>query len=311
LTAALSGVYFGVLVNGLHFEFIPYIGPEKPVELSPGLVINNIFISWSVFFLVAFLVNYVTGGLRRTAEMLRLAERELDIKKRLALAGEFSAHLAHEIRNPLAVISGSVQVLKNELEVKGEQKDLMQNIIDQSAKVSQSIQQFLSLASPGKHTFTDIHLSSLVDEIFCFLEESGEWNGKYKVGGNYKSSQVSYFGNTNQFKQMFWNLIRNAAKSMPRGGKLTIDFYQPKKDEIQIVFSDTGNGMREEDQKRLFEPDGREFQEGKGIGMAVVRRIVDDYNGKIQVFSVRDKGTQMIISLPAFHVGNGSRAKRA
>ena len=80
LTAALSGVFFGVLVNGMHLGFLPYFVADQPTELSPGTVINNIFISWSMFFIVAFLANYMKERLRRTAEQLRLAERELEIK---------------------------------------------------------------------------------------------------------------------------------------------------------------------------------------------------------------------------------------
>jgi signal transduction histidine kinase len=309
LTAALSGVFFGVLVNGMHLGFIPYFGSDQPTELSPGLVVNNIVISWSVFFLVAFLMNYMTEGLRRTAEKLRLAQRELDIKKRLAIAGEFSAHLAHEIRNPLAAISGSVQVIREGLVLDGEQKDLMDNIVEQSQRVSHSIEQFLSLVSPGKHTFSDIELASVVDETLQLLEGSGELDGKFRVDGNYRTSDVSYYGNTNQFKQMFWNLIRNAIRAMSDGGTIIINFEQHRKNGIQLRISDTGNGMDVEERKTLFEPIQTGLESGSGIGMAVVRRIVDDYNGKIEVLSEAQRGTDVVITLPHQHIKSNLRVR--
>jgi len=309
LTAALSGVFFGVLVNGMHLGFIPYFGYDQPTELSPGLVVNNIVISWSVFFLVAFLMNHMTEGLRRTAEKLRLAEKELDIKKRLVIAGEFSAHLAHEIRNPLAAISGSVQVLREGLVLDREQMDLMDNIVEQSQRVSHSIEQFLSLVSPGKHTFSDIALASVVDETLQLLEGSGELDGKFRVDGNYRTSDVSYYGNVNQFKQMFWNLIRNAVRAMPDGGTIIINFEQHRKNGIQLRISDTGNGMDVEERETLFEPIQTGLESGRGIGMAVVRRIVDDYDGKIEVLSESQRGTDVVITLPHQHIKSNLRVR--
>jgi two-component system sensor histidine kinase PilS (NtrC family) len=288
LTAAISGVFFGILVHGMHLGYLPYLGAEPPVELSPGTVINNIFISWSMFFIVAFLANTMKDRLSRTAEKLHFAEKELEIKKRLALAGEFSAHLAHEIRNPLAVISGSVQVLKEGLGLTEKQKELMDNIVEQSGRVSHSIEQFLSLVSPDKQTFSHVNLASVVNETLLLLEDSGELNNHFRVKGNYKNSPVSYFGNTNQFKQMFWNVIRNALKASPEGGDIFIDIHQDRMSEVQVKIKDSGNGLK----------DAAEFPSGTDIGMAVVRRIVDDYNGKIHVFPLRDKGTEVVIVLP-------------
>ena len=310
LTAALSGVFFGILVNGMYLGYLPYLGSDQPTELSPGTFINNIFISWSMFFIVAFLVNYMKERQTRIAEKLRLAERELEIKKRLALAGEFSAHLAHEIRNPLAAISGSVQVLREVLDLADEQKGLMENIVEQSRKVSHSIEQFLSLVSPDQRTFSDVKLASVVEETLLLLEDSGELDGNYRVDGNYKASQISYFGSTNQFKQIFWNLIRNAIKASPRGGAITIDLNQGQMNEVQVKIADSGNGLKDEERKKLVEPVlSSGFQSGSEIGMAVVRRIVDDYNGKIHVFPVRNKGTEIVIVLPKLPAKSDSRAR--
>lgn len=297
LTAALSGVFFGFLVNGMHLGFLPSIGADKPAELSPGMVINSIFISWSVFFLVAFLINYLTGSLKRTAEKLHLAQKELDIKKRLALAGEFSAHLAHEIRNPLAVISGSIQVLRRNLVLDGDHKELMDGIVRQSGRVSRSIEQYLSLMSPDRKTFSDLTLSSVVEDVLLILEESGDLDGRVEVAGNFRASGLSYFGSIHQFKQLFWNLIRIAVKSSPEGGVIIIDFGQDKRDELQLRISHPGNHQKGEGEEWLEDiPSG--FESGTDIGMAVIRRIVDDYNGRIHVRSDRETGTEIVISLP-------------
>lgn len=298
ITAILSGVLFAVLIDGMYLKIIPHYATSSPTPISLDALITNVFTSWGVFFLVALLTNYLTGKLRKTREELVQAQRELEIKKSLALAGEISAHLAHEIRNPLAAISGSVQVLRNELTLTGEQKDLMNIVVDESERISQSIEQFLNLASPGKQTLRAVDLSQVLKESIMLLRRSGELNGTYNVGGNYESAEIYCYGNSNQFKQIFWNLIKNALKAMPDGGTLNIDIDQKKKNEIELKVKDNGRGMAKKEQDRLFEHFYSGFKTGKGIGMAVVRRIVDDYNGKIHVSSDIDKGTEIVITLP-------------
>jgi two-component system sensor histidine kinase PilS (NtrC family) len=229
---------------------------------------------------------------------MQLAQKELEIKNKLAAAGEVSAQLAHEIRNPLAAISGSVQVLKDDLGLKGEQKELMTIIVAESKRVSHSIEQFLNLASPSKMTFSEIDLTDILKETLTLLQSSGEMNGNMQVQGNYSSMNIKYFGNLNQFKQLFWNILRNALKAMPDGGTLTVDFEKIKKDKLQLRFADTGIGMAEDKKERIFEPFYSGFEDGQGLGMAVVRKIVDDYKGKIKVASEPDKGTEIIVILP-------------
>ena len=298
VTASLSSIFFGLLVELMYFGRIPYFGPEKSMEISLGLVTNNIFIAWSAFYLVAFLMNYLTGSLQGTKDQLRLAQKELEVKDRLAVAGEVSAQLAHEIRNPLAAISGSVQILKDELYLTGEQKELMTIIVDESRRVSLSIEQFLNLASPTPNVFSSINLSAVLKETLMLLQRGGELNGNLQVKGNFKSKDVYYFGNNNQFKQLFWNLIKNAAKAMHKGGELTIDFSQEKKDEIQLKIADTGIGMTREEEEKIFDPFYSGFKDGSGLGLSVVRRIVDTYKGNIKVDSEPNKGTEITITLP-------------
>jgi len=271
---------------------------NQPAELSFAFVINHILIAWGVFFLVAYLINHLTGSLQKTREQLNVANKELELKQRLAVAGEFSAQLAHEIRNPLAAISGSVQVLRDELVLTGEQKGLMDIVVDESKRISQSIEQFLNLASPGKQTFSWINLSALMHETLVLLQSSGVLNGRTELMGNYASARIDYYGNRSQFKQIFWNLLKNGMKAMPEGGSLTVDFTKNEMQQTALCFSDTGSGMKAEEKDRLFEPFYSGFSSGRGIGMAVVRRIVDDYNGQIEVDSVPGSGTSITIILP-------------
>ena len=298
LAASLSAILFGLLADGVYFGFIPAFQPEHAVKASLGSLLVTIFIAWGVFFVIAAMMSYLAGSLRRTRAALRVAEKEIIVRERLSEAGRVSASLAHEIRNPLAAISGSVQVLKKELVLSAVQRDLMDIVLKESERVSHSLEQFLDFARPSKKIFSEISLTDILDEMLKILQGGGELSGKVEVEGNFRSSDLQYYGNAGEFKQVFWNLIKNAAKAMPEGGRLRLDFLGPRRKEIRIVVADSGRGMTEEDKKHLFEPFYSGFENGRGLGMSIVRRIVDDYDGRIDVRSELHKGTEVQITLP-------------
>jgi len=298
ITAGLSAVLFGLLVDGLYFGIIPHFSPGQYRERSLGLVLFTIFLAWSLILVIAFLANHLTNGLRKAREALLLAQKELEIKERLATAGRFSGQLAHEIRNPLAAISGAVQVLRGELALDDEQRSLMDIVVKESQRVSESIEQFLDLAAPGPQVFSWVNLPGVLEETLALLRASGQIDGRHVLAGNYVRSKVDYYGNPNQFKQVFWNLAKNALKAMPDGGTLTVDFSQDKKKAVRIRFADTGRGLTEEEKQRIFEPFFSRFANGHGLGLVVVRSIVDDYDGKIEVQSELRKGTEITLTFP-------------
>jgi two-component system sensor histidine kinase PilS (NtrC family) len=298
LAASLSAILFGILADGIYFGFIPIFRAEHAVRTTLGSMLATIFIAWGVFFVIAALMSTLAGSLRRTREALRTAEKELLVRERLAEAGRVSASLAHEIRNPLAAISGSVQVLKKELDLSAEQRELMGIVLKESERVSHSLEQFLDFALPAKQVFSPINLRDILDETVKILQGGGELNGKVELIGNFRASDVPYYGNAGQFKQIFWNLIKNAIKAMPEGGRLRLDFPEPRKKDVRILVADTGQGMSDADKEHLFEPFHSGFENGRGLGLSIVRKIVDDYDGRIDVRSEPLKGTEVLITLP-------------
>lgn len=297
LAASFSAILFGLLVDGMYFGLVPYFSPEHDVNLTLGSIVFTMLVAWAVFFIIAFLTNYLSGSLRRTREQLRRAQNELVIKERLAEAGRVAATVAHEIRNPLAAISGSVQVLRDDPSLAAERRELMDIVVRESERVSRSIDQFLDFAAPTREPFAEVNLSDLLDETLTMLRSSGELNGKVGLAGNHAATSLRTVGHAGQFKQVFWNLAKNAVKAMPDGGTLTIDLEKDRKS-LRIRFADTGKGMSAEDKAHLFEPFYSGFGNGRGLGMAGVRRIVDDYEGTIDVRSELGHGTEIIITLP-------------
>ncbi len=171
-------------------------------------------------------------------------------------------------------------------------------VLKESERVSQSLEQFLDFALPSKQVFSPINLRDILDETIKILQGGGELNGKVALEGNFRTSDVPYYGNAGQFKQVFWNLIKNAVKAMPAGGRLRLEFPEPRKKDVRIVVADTGRGMTEEDKENLFEPFYSGFENGRGLGLSIVRKIIDDYDGRIDVRSELNKGTEILITLP-------------
>jgi signal transduction histidine kinase len=296
--AALSAILFGLLIEGLYYHILPYFLPEQSEKLTFSSTLFALVVSWVLFFAVAFLLNSFNARLSRMGDELQRTHKELEVKESQALAGRISAQIAHEIRNPLTAIAGAVQVLGREPGLEPERRELTRIILKETDRVSQTLEQFMDLVNPHQVEFETIDLVVILQETLYMLSQSGELNGGVSLEGNYASRPVPFYGNGNQFKQIFWNLIKNAVQAMPDGGRLQMDFDRPAHDRLRIRFSDTGVGMNEEARQKLFEPFFSGFESGRGLGMAVVRRVVDDYQGRIEVDSAAGQGTKIVIDLP-------------
>lgn len=297
-TAGAASIAYGAIADSLAYGWIPYFSSDQIPETGIGLTMYTVFTAWGLYFVIAILVSRLSSSLKKTRDALDAAEREIQTRERDAAAGRASAFVAHEIRNPLAAISGAIQVLHGELKLDPEQARLMEIVVKESRRVSETIEQFLSLASPGKRTFTAFNLIEPLSETLTMLRMSGELTDRVAVRGNYTAAEYPYFGSPGQFKQVFWNLIGNALKAMPEGGALTIDFNSPRKGILDIQIIDTGRGMTSAEVGRMFEPFYTRFDGGRGLGMAVVRQILESYGGKIDIKSEIQVGTDVRITLP-------------
>ena len=225
-------------------------------------------------------------------------EREVRRQERLAALGKMAAGLAHEIRNPLASMRGSVQVLASEISFSPDQSRLMQIVLRESDRLNRIVSDFLTYARPPKIERTVIEMSSLLSETIALLRNSPELLPEHQISEIYPDHGVLYHADPNQLRQIFWNLARNAIRAMPNGGELRVSLDAKPNQDISIGFEDTGEGMSREQKERLFEP-FNSSSGGTGLGMAIVYQLVRDHNGKIIVESEAGRGTRIAIKLPA------------
>jgi two-component system sensor histidine kinase PilS (NtrC family) len=282
----------------MFYGLIPYLKADQVRETSAGLVLYTIFLAWALFFAIAYLFAHFGSNARRSREALEQIQHELQVKERLAEAGQMSALIAHEIRNPLAAISGAVQVLQTELRPSGEAFELMSIVLRESRRVSQTIDQFLNLASPAPQEFTRFSPEEVIHETLTLLRMSGDLGDHVTVEEDVAACDGEFYGSPGQFKQVVWNLLRNALSAMPEGGVVRIGCAHSPGGALTLSVADSGRGMTPRERERIFEPFYSTFPGGRGLGLAVVRRIVEDYQGNIRVQSEPGRGTEFRLTLP-------------
>jgi len=230
---------------------------------------------------------------------IKKLENEIEVQKKLAAIGNLSAAIAHEIRNPLASMMGSIQVLKNQLQLNPSQNHLMDIILRESHRLDRIISDFLQYASNRKYSPKLFDLVALLHETVLLLKHSPEVREDHVIVFSPQTEVVPLHGDPDHLKQVFWNICTNAVKAMPTGGELAIS-CQEESASVLIEFKDTGRGMNEDQLQHIFEPFYSGFPKGMGLGMAIAYRIVTDHGGRINVQSALGSGTRFLITFPKY-----------
>lgn len=232
----------------------------------------------------------------------RKLEGELRIKDRMAAVGELAAGLAHEIGNPLAAISGSVQMLSSAPNATPSQRKLIDILLKESQRLDRTIKGFLRFARPREGSLQPFDIARLLAENCELLRNSAEVSDRHRIEVKLDPPSASVIADPDQVSQIFWNLARNSLRAMPGGGtlkvvgRLTDECYR-----MQVI--DTGRGMTEEQRANLFHPFQSFFDGGTGIGMAIVYRIVQEHGGRLDVETRPGGGTTITVELPAIQSG--------
>jgi two-component system sensor histidine kinase PilS (NtrC family) len=251
-------------------------------------------------------------------EMKRF-ERDARMQQRLAAVGQMAAGIAHEIRNPLASMSGSMQMLRQELALSGEQAQLMDIVLKESERLNETIKSFLAYARPQKAQPTRLDLAVLVSETAMLLRNSPDVGERHSVAVSLPDGEVPVEGDENQLRQILWNLATNGLRAMREGGELRLsarnEVTSGRQREAVLEVTDEGMGMSAEELEDIFQPFRGTFGKGTGLGLAIVHRIVTDYGGRVDVQSKPGRGTTFAVRFPspgavAAEVGNSPAPAR-
>ncbi|HID38074.1 MAG TPA: sensor histidine kinase [Calditrichaeota bacterium] len=236
---------------------------------------------------------------KRQSEQISDMEQQLRAADRLAIVGELTASLAHEVRNPLGSIRGAVEIIRDAVPDAVKKMEFFDILIKETKRLNEVVENYLRIA---KKQPQHIHFFDLREELNNIIIMVSAQARKLKVQIETKlpRSPIRIKGDTGQFWQVALNIILNALQSMPFGGKLFIGLEQTEKG-ICFTVKDEGTGIPEEKLRKIFKPFFTTKQNGTGLGLAIVKRIADENKWKILVNSAAGKGTQVEIILPTGH----------
>jgi len=245
----------------------------------------------------------------------RRHEREARIQQRLAAVGEMAAGIAHEIRNPLASMSGSLQILRQELPLSEEQSQLMDIVLRESDRLNETIRSFLAYARPQRNASARLDVRQIVTDAATLLQNSAELLETHAVRCDVPPEPVWCLADEAQIRQIVWNLATNGLRAMAEGGTLTLaaTVAQPepgKPDMVALAVTDEGIGIDPDELDGILQPFHGGFARGTGLGLSIVHRIVSDYGGELVMTSERGKGTTVTVKLPAANQEERLRPER-
>jgi len=241
------------------------------------------------------------GNLLVFQDKTRIRQMEEEVKRveKLAVVGELAAGIAHEIRNPLASLSGSFQMLEADLRDDPFQNRLITIIRREVDHLSHIVNDFLLFARPRSSVSSWIDLSGTIEENLRMFEHQFDFDGRILVTRDLQPG-VKVLFDPHQLEQIMWNLLRNAAEAMPGGGSITVKAGLETSDQTWAVVTvaDTGQGVAPEDLPKIFDPFFTTKARGSGLGLSIVSRILEDGGGRIRVTSRPGRGTVFTIHLP-------------
>ena len=258
----------------------------------------------------------VQGTVYAFQDVTRLKQMEEHVKlvDRLAAIGRLATGMAHEIRNPLASMSGSIQMLGESLQLDSANKRLMDIVLKETNRLDQLLSDFVLFTHPDDRKKEWVDLNGIIDETLQMLSYNPLKNG-IEIEKNLQGATMVE-ADSQQLKQIFWNLFINAVQAMGTEGRLTVATSVMRygalheslrerldssiaKEWTEIVVADTGSGIPESYLDKIFDPFFTTKEKGIGLGLAIVYSIIESYRGIIEVASDDRKGSRFAIYLPA------------
>ncbi|MFW6008921.1 MAG: ATP-binding protein [archaeon] len=227
----------------------------------------------------------------------KLIEERIEEIDRLSSLGEISAALAHEIRNPLAGIKTSAEVLKGRFN-DNNSKQLFNNVLSEIDRMNNLISDILNYAKPQKPEFKLINIKDKINETLSLMGKKFK-NNNIQVNKNFPEENIYLKIDPKQLKQILINLYMNAVNAMTNSGKLEVSVNSINEEKIKITIKDNGKGIESENINKIFNPFFTTFPKGTGLGLAVVKRLVLENKGEIYVKSKKGQGSTFNIIFPS------------
>jgi signal transduction histidine kinase len=240
---------------------------------------------------------------------LKQTEEDMLRMRTLAALGEMAAVVVHELKNPLGGIRGFAELLDRDLEEGDPRRRSVQKIMQGADAMDRMVKSLLDFSKPVKLSARKVEMAGIIDEAISFFEmDDSQKNSDVRIARNYHQAEVWCELDREQFRQVLLNLLHNAAQAMTEGGEISVDLSPAGQTadsgpgetdrSVLLKISDTGGGMSKATLEKLFTPFFTTKQEGTGLGLSTVKKIMEAHQGEIQVQSEQGRGTTITLRLP-------------
>ena len=296
--AGLCSIQFGGLVELEYFGILNPFGTDTNLLATAygwNQIAFKIMITMIACFAVAFLSSLLAEQTRKTKIKLRTMEGHVKRVEKMAAIGEMAAGLAHEIKNPLASLSGSIQLLKEDMRYDPDHDRLMHIILREADRLSSLTSNFLLYARPPAGKVEPIKLDRAVLEAAELFEKDASNNGRITTSKRI-SENLWISIDSGHLHQILWNLLLNAAEAIKDEGQIGIEMFPLKNELACVKITDNGCGISKETLTSIFDPFFTTKPNGAGLGLSIVHRILEAYDAWLNVESELNKGTTVTLN---------------
>jgi two-component system sensor histidine kinase HydH len=229
-------------------------------------------------------------------ERLQLKER-LSRAERLSALGEMAAGISHEIRNPLGIIRSSAELLKKKLNSLDPSNTIPEIIVEESTRLNNIITDFINYARPRTPNLSACRVEEVVEKNLTFLASQIKNQG-YTIHTQFQNHLPEIMADSSMLYQSFLNILINAMQAMPEGGTISIEIGASDS-VVHLFFDDQGPGIPDHVMDKIWDPFFTTKEKGTGLGLGIVKNIIESHGGSIQIMNLMPQGTRVVVELPA------------
>ena len=298
IIASLCSLQYGVLIALEYYQtFNPFFveGNLAASNYAWSHVFYNVIITTAACFGVAFLSGFLSEQTRKTKNELLAMEDYVKRVDKMAAVGEMAAGLAHELKNPLASLTGSIQLLREDLHYDPAHDRLIQIFLREANRLSSLVNNFLLFAKMPDGKLEPVELGRDIDETIELFEKDNTWNKKISITKEFPPD-IWIEIDPVHLRQILWNLILNAAEAIDGEGRIDIKTYPLKGMHAGVKIADNGCGMANDMIRSIFDPFFTTKPSGTGLGLSIVHSIIESYDSRLDIESEVDKGTTVTLT---------------
>ncbi len=296
VVAVLSSLQYGLLIELEYFKIVsPFIdGPGLAASVNESQILYRIIITIAACFAVAALSGILSFQLKTARQDLKITQEHLKRVEKMAAVDEMISGIAHEIKNPLASLSGSIQMLRDETEPGTEKDKLMQIILRETDRLKLIVNDIRLISKPSRANARTVNLACAIEDVKALFLNTPELKSRIQLDTSLEKD-LDVCIDPVHLQQILWNLIKNAAESIKDSGKIIITVNSPRNKRIYLTIRDTGQGIDPAHAPHIFDPFFTTKSEGTGLGLSIIHRIIDAYDGMMDFETLPGKGTMFTL----------------